>query len=142
MNAMRWAAAGWIGLGGLLSAFPTAAGHAAPAPEIRKESAFACNTLALDEEARKRHFDELGPAIRTKIRGVRELSDGYELELPGDAETYRMVNEWAVGERACCPFFDIAVTAEREGGPLHLRLTGREGVKRFIEIDGAAWIRR
>ena len=141
MNLVRWAAAGWIGLGGLLSAYLTA-GNAAPPPEVRKESPFACNTLALDDEARKRHFDELGPAIRAKISGVRELADGYELEFPGGAETYRMLNEWAVGERACCPFFDIAVIAEREGGPLRLRLTGREGVKRFIEIDGAAWIRR
>lgn len=141
MNAMRWAAVGWIGLGGLLSAMPSA-GNVATRDEAAKESPFACNTRALDDVARSRHFDELGPALRGKIRGVRETADGYELELPGDADTYRLVNEWVVGERACCPFFDIAVTADREGGPIHLRLGGREGVKQFIQIDGAAWFRK
>src|SRR5215813_14840637 len=30
-----------------------------------QQSAFACDRLALDIEARKRHFDELGPALRS-----------------------------------------------------------------------------
>lgn len=106
------------------------------------ESPFACDRAALDPAARKRHFDELGPAIRAKIRGVRELADGYEFELPGDPGTYVQVTEWAAGERACCPFFDIGVIADREGGAVRLRLTGRSGTKQFIEVDGAAWIRR
>ncbi|HET7452093.1 MAG TPA: hypothetical protein VFL12_05090 [Thermoanaerobaculia bacterium] len=121
--------------------FPSriAAAESACAPG---ESPFACNRDALDPAARRRHFDELGPAIRAKIRTVRELPDGYEFELPGDSGTYAQVTEWSAGERACCPFFDIAVVSEREGGALWLRLTGRSGVKQFIEVDGAAWIRR
>ena len=115
---------------------------AAEAACVPGESPFACNRAALDPAARRRHFDELGPAIRAKIRSVRELSDGYEFELPGDSGTYAQVTEWSAGERACCPFFDIAVVSEREGGALRLRLTGRSGVKQFMEVDGAAWIRR
>jgi hypothetical protein len=38
--------------------------------------------------------------------------------------------------------FDIDMRLEREGGSLWLGLTGREGVKQFIQADGAAWIRR
>jgi hypothetical protein len=56
-------------------------------------------------------------------------------------KTYQLVAEWAAGERVCCPFFDIDLQAEREGGPLWLRLTGRDGVKQFIEAEGAAWIK-
>jgi hypothetical protein len=41
----------------------------------------------------------------------------------------------AVGERACCPFFDIDMRLEREGGSFWLSLTGREGVKQFIQVD-------
>ena len=108
----------------------------------RPQSPFACNRLALSPEQRKRHFDELGPKLVSLKKNVRELSNGYEFELPGDASTLQLVAEWAIGEHACCPFFDINIRLEREGGSLWLALTGREGVKQFIEADGASWIRK
>ena len=108
----------------------------------RPASAFACNRLALTPEQRKRHFDELGPKLRSLKKSVRELPNGYEFEFPADLNTVQLVAEWAIGERACCPFFDIDMRLEREGGALWLGLTGREGVKQFIQADGAAWIRK
>ena len=107
---------------------------------MKKVSPLACNVDALTPAERTRHFDELGPKLRSLRTDVRELSDGYEFVFPGDAATYRLVSEWAVGERACCPFFDIAVLSEREEGPVRVRVTGRKGVKDFIKVDGAAWI--
>jgi len=107
-----------------------------------QESAFACNRLALTPAERKRHFDELGPKLLSLKKGVRELPNGYEFEFPADPRTVQLVAEWAAGERGCCPFFDIDMHLEREGGPFWLSLTGREGVKQFIQADGAAWIRR
>ena len=89
------------------------------------ESPFACDRLALDPEARKRHFDELGPALRSLRKAVRELPDGYEFQFPGDSKTIAMVAEWVAAERLCCPFFDIQMRMEREGGPFWLRLTPR-----------------
>lgn len=109
--------------------------------EIR-ESPFACDRLALDPEARKRHFQELGPSLRTLKRSVRELSDGYEFQFPSDPKTIALVAEWAAGERLCCPFFDIQLRLEREGGPFWMRLTGRKGTKEFIKADAAAWIKQ
>lgn len=106
------------------------------------ESPFACNRLALTPDQRKRHFDELGPKLLSLKKGVRELPNGYEFEFPADPKTVQLVAEWAVGERACCPFFDIDMRLEREGGSLWLGVTGREGVKQFIQADGAAWIRK
>jgi hypothetical protein len=44
-------------------------------------------------------------------------------------------------ERLCCPFFEISLRFERDGGPLWLRLTGREGIKDFIKAEGAAWVK-
>jgi hypothetical protein len=108
----------------------------------RSESPFACNRLALTPEQRKRHFDELGPKLVSLKRSVRELPNGYEFESPADANTLQLVSEWAIGEHACCPFFDIEMRLEREGGSLWLALTGREGVKQFIQADGAAWIKQ
>jgi hypothetical protein len=103
------------------------------------ESPFACNRAALSAQARKRHFDELSPALRARKKSIRELRDGFEFEFPPDTPTFNLVSEWVEGERLCCPFFDIDVHVERERGALWLRLTGREGVKQFIKADFAAW---
>lgn len=108
----------------------------------RTESAFACNRLALTPEQRKRHFDELGPKLREMKKSVRELPNGYEFEFSPDPKTIELVAEWVAGERACCPFFDINMRLEREGGPFWMSLTGREGAKQFLQADAAAWIKK
>ena len=53
---------------------------------------------------------------------------------------FNLFRKWVAGERLCCPFFDIDVHVEREGGSLWLRLTGREGVKQFIRADFVGWM--
>ena len=108
----------------------------------KPESPFACDRMALTPEVRKRHFEELGPALISLRKSVRELPDGYEFEFPKDEKTYQLLTEWAFQERLCCPFFDLDVRMEREGGSLLLRVTGREGVKNFIKADGREWIRQ
>jgi hypothetical protein len=108
----------------------------------KKGSSFYCNRLALTQEERHRHFDELGPKLRSLRKSVRELKDGYEFEFPGDTATYQLLSEWAIQERLCCPFFDISLRLEAENGPLWLRLTGRPGTKDFIKVDGATWIKQ
>src|SRR5689334_17965125 len=87
------------------------------------QSPFACDRMALAPKARHRHFDELGPALRAMKKTVRELPDGYEFQFPNDARTVELLAEWAAGEHACCPFFDIDLRMEREHGAVRLRLT-------------------
>jgi hypothetical protein len=106
------------------------------------ESSFACKPLAMTPEIRKRHFEELEPALQKLKKSARELADGYEFEFPADEKTFQLLTEWAMQERLCCPFFEISLRFEREGGPLWLRLTGREGVKDFIKAEGAAWVKQ
>jgi hypothetical protein len=101
----------------------------------KHESPFACNAFALAPEIRKRHFEEVGPALLKLKKSIHELPDGYELELPPDNTTYQLLTEWAFQERLCCPFFDIDLRFDREGGPLWLRLTGRTGTKEFIKEE-------
>jgi hypothetical protein len=103
-------------------------------------SPFLCDRLALSAEARARHFDELGPKLRGLGTGVRELANGYAFRFPADPKTVQLVAEWAAGERLCCPFFDIDIRLEPEGGPMWLTLTGREGTKAFIQADAPSWI--
>jgi hypothetical protein len=109
---------------------------------LAHESPFACDRLALDRETRRRHFEELGPALSALRESVRELSNGYEFRFPSDPKTIAMVAKWAAEERLCCPFFDIQLRMEREGGPVWMRLTGRKGTKAFIRADAAAWIKQ
>ena len=108
--------------------------------QAKPESPFACNRFGLSPEERKRHFEVLGPMLQSRRTGVRELNNGYEFQFPSDRETFQSVAEWSIQERLCCPFFDIDLRLEREGGPLWLRLTGREGTKEFIKVDAAKWI--
>jgi hypothetical protein len=103
----------------------------------KHESPFACNAFALSPEKRKRHFEELGPALLKLKKSTRELPDGYELEFPADSKTYQLLTEWVFQERLCCPFLDIDLRFDREGGPLWLRLTGRPGTKEFIKEEFA-----
>ena len=107
------------------------------------QSAFACSRRALTAEQRKRHFEELTPALLKLNQGVRELPDGYEFQLPSDPATFQLVSEWAIQERLCCPFFDIDLRLDHQGGPLWLQLTGREGVKEFIKAEfRPAWFKQ
>src|ERR1700730_13456872 len=86
------------------------------AAQTQRESPFACDTMAFTPEVRKRHFQKLGPTLRSLRKGVRELADGYEFEFTADQNTFQLVTEWAIQERLCCPFFDIDVRLDREGG--------------------------
>jgi hypothetical protein len=95
------------------------------------ESPFACDRLALNPEQRKRHFDELGPRLRTLVLQTRELPEGYEFQFPGDRRNFQLIAEWSAGEHLCCPFFDIDIRLDREGGATWIRLTGRPGTKRL-----------
>jgi hypothetical protein len=116
-----------------LSILATAATH---------ESPFACDRTALNPDQRKRHFDELGPKLRSLVLDARELTSGYEFRLPGDQQTFQLIGEWTAGEHVCCPFFDIELRLDREGGPTWIRLTGRPGTKEFIRTDFKAWFKQ
>jgi hypothetical protein len=120
-----------------LAALNAFAGQGQPLSSSQTEhpSPFACNALALSPEVRKRHFEEIGPALLKMKKSTRELPDGYEFEFPADDRTYHLLTEWAFQERLCCPFFDIDLRFDRESGPLWLRLTGRPGTKEFIKEE-------
>lgn len=105
------------------------------------ESPFMCNRLALTPEARARHFGELGPMMKSLNTGVRELPNGYAFKFPADPKTIQLVAEWAAGEHACCPFFQIDMRIESENGSLWVTLSGRPGTKAFIEADLAEMIK-
>jgi len=124
-----------------VSSRPAATQMSARAVTANHESPFACDRLALSPTERIRHFDELGPMLRSLRKSIRELPDGYAFEYPTDAASIKLVVEWVAGERLCCPFFDIDLRLEREGGAFWMSLTGRDGVKQFIKSDFSSWFK-
>ena len=146
MKMLLIASLGFAALGGIVfshgacCATPLSA-SASQASAGDDDSALACDRTAFTAAERKRHFEVLGPALLALRKGVRELPDGYEFELPGDRQTFKLASEWVAGEHVCCPFFAIDLRLEPKGGPLRLRLTGGEGVKSFLEAEAGAWIK-
>jgi hypothetical protein len=107
----------------------------------KRETPFYCDRTALTPEQRKRQ-QELNRILSASVLGIRELPDGFEFEFPPDPSNYQALTEFTPFERACCPFFDLSIRLEREGGKLWWSLTGRQGVKQFIHGEFSPWIKR
>ncbi len=96
------------------------------------QSPIACDLKALNDEQRRLH-QFIGRKLRGAIREIAELSEGYALRF--EPSVLLVVAEFVSLERLCCPFLDFVLEVEREGGPLWLRLTGRQGVKEFLQTE-------
>ena len=132
IGTLAWSRMGYQG--------PALAQQTKGGERMASESPFACDTMALNSETRKRHFEVLSPMLVSMRTAVRELPNGYEFEFPNNEKTYQLLTEWVFQESQCCPFFDLNVRLEREHGALILAVTGREGTKAFIKADAARWI--
>jgi hypothetical protein len=98
------------------------------------ESPIACFPKAMDVKQRERHH-QLMKQLRANIEEIRELSDGYELRLSSESSVYLEMAEFITLERLCCPFFNFVLELKPEGGPLWLRITGREGIKDIVQSE-------
>ena len=97
---------------------------------LTDESPLICNLGALDQTQRERHQATMGQLFGS-VEATEELPDGYAFRWPAEAVTIMKVAEFITLERLCSPFF----TFELEGGPLWLKLIGREGVKQFLLVE-------
>jgi hypothetical protein len=98
-----------------------------------RESPFACSvekSLTKEQRERKKQIAQKMASARVE---TKELENGYVFRFRPEAISFAEVADWVGSERVCCPFFDLAIEAERENGPLSLSITGREGVKAFIQ---------
>jgi hypothetical protein len=104
----------------------------------RLSAPFACDMTALSPEQRARH-SELGALLRSSLRTIHQLPDGYDFEFSWKPATYNALAELMPLEHACCPFFDIGIRIESGSNRLYLRLTGKEGIKAFIRAEFGKW---
>ena len=101
------------------------------------QSLLACDKTAIAAEQRPAHL-ATSRELFARIEEVRELEGGYEFRLADGPDLLTKIAEFVSLEKLCCPFLRFAIEVEPEGGPVWLRLSGREGVKAFIreEIGG------
>ena len=95
---------------------------------------FFCDLTAMDAGQRK-HHRELTERLRESVKEVREMADGYAFRFAGETDHLALVAEWVALERLCCPFFDFQLEVGNRDKPLWLRITGREGVKPFMQSE-------
>jgi len=97
-------------------------------------SPIACDLSALSPDQRAR-LREVRFELRSMVREVRDLPDGYAFLLSAPEGSLVRVAEFIDLERRCCPFFRFELEVPEEGGAAWLRLTSRAGVKQFIAAE-------
>jgi hypothetical protein len=97
----------------------------------------ACDLDALTAAERERRAS-LARGLVAKARSVRELSDGYALELDPADDLARASLDWLLLERRCCRFFHLELALEPDGGALWVGLRGGPGVKELLASSGLA----
>ena len=100
----------------------------------KDEAVFMCRLDALDAAERAR-YQELRKQLQAGVQEVKELPNGYAFRLSADSQTILLAAEWITFERRCCPFFNFALQIESEKPSLWLNVTGREGVKTFMQME-------
>lgn len=95
---------------------------------------FYCNMGALTSAERSR-YRVLAEKLKAANAERREEANGYAFRINTAEASLVDVAEWVNFEKRCCPFFDFEISLGREGGPLWLKVSGREGVKQFISQE-------
>lgn len=88
----------------------------------------ACNLLAIDPAHRLTHVTAGSTMFQTMVQESHELPDGLAFRFAADA--YATVTAFIAQERHCCPFFHFQLDVSPDYGPLWLRITGPDGLKR------------
>ena len=111
--------------------------HSFIADNTHAPSPLACDMGAIPLAQRQAHLTA-SKELFAKIEEFRELANGYVFRFAIGPHLIVELAEFISLEKLCCPFLNFLVEVEQDGGPVWLRLTGRDGVKAFIreEING------
>jgi len=97
-------------------------------------SPFVCDMNAMETALREQHMATAMHVFKA-VQTIQELPNGYAFRLPNETTLLLETADFIALERLCCPFFGFRIEIEPEGGPVWLRLTGRDGVKPFIKAE-------
>jgi len=99
-----------------------------------RQSPFACVMSAIDADKREPHLANAKQLFKL-VQEIRELENGFGFRFVNSPDLLTKLAEFIALERLCCPFFGFAIEVEPEDGAIWLKLTGREGVKPFIQME-------
>ena len=99
-----------------------------------KNSPFACVMDAIEPEKRAPHLTN-AKTLFNRIQEIREMENGYAFRFSNEGAILSSLSDFIALERLCCPFFGFSVEVEPEGGAIWFSLTGRSGVKPFIQAE-------
>jgi hypothetical protein len=94
-----------------------------------------CDLTALSADGRQRR-EELISRLRSQVRRVEELSDGFALEFEADAGLCHDAMEFALLEHRCCAFLRLSIELPPGEGAMRLAFGGSDGVKDFLKGTG------
>lgn len=100
----------------------------------KNQSPLACDMTAIPAEQRPVHLANTRELF-SRIDETRELPNGYEFRFADRPNVLRRLVDFVSLEKLCCPFLRFEISVEAENGPVWLRLTGRHGVKEFIQEE-------
>jgi len=105
------------------------------APQPTEAERVHCNLATLSQAERARDA-ELVKVLRDVLRERTELPDGYGYRFEPTA--LKDVGEWLSIVAKCCQPLSYEMTfGPQPGGPLWVRISGKEGAKEFIELEFA-----
>jgi hypothetical protein len=94
----------------------------------------ACDLTVFGDNEKKRQRAVLNE-LRAKVKGIRELPDGYALVLAHEPYMLPLVAEMIAIESRCCRFLVFGLEVKNGGSSITLSLTGGEGVKDFLREE-------
>jgi len=101
---------------------------------IATQNKFYCNSKALTAEERA-HHKRLGDKLIRARKALVETEKGYEFQFSPSDVTLAELADWVTAESKCCPFFDFHIDLENQRKLICLRLTGEQGIKKFIREE-------
>jgi len=125
--------AGSLGATGLRNR-PTQESGKADRQVIATQNKFYCNSKALTAEERA-HHKRLGDKLIRARKALVETEKGYEFQFSPSDVTLAELADWVTAESKCCPFFDFHIDLENQRKLICLRLTGEQGIKKFIREE-------
>lgn len=87
----------------------------------------ACTLTAGDERSRRAWIDDLSQRVESRT----QTPDGAVLRFRAEAESELQLRALVAAEASCCPFLELAVTANRD--ELELTVRGRADARPIID---------
>lgn len=99
-----------------------------------KSYPIACDLTVFGDNDRRRQKAVLAE-MRSKVKAVQELPDGFALGLQAEPNTLPLVAEMIALESKCCQFLVFGLEVKHGGSSITLRLTGGDGAKDFLRAE-------